>query len=129
MKRKHKYLLIACIAILLVDVIGSVASRQLDFNYTKIWPTSLAVYAVLGFMLAKNETLLTTAWLTALLGVFDATIGWKVSILLDANTGGLNNHPSQLVWAITIVGVAIYAAVVGLISGGIAKLLAKRKAK
>lgn len=129
MKSKYKYLLIACIAILLVDVIGSIASRQLDFNYTKIWPASLAVYGVLGFMLAKNETLLTTAWLTALLGIFDATVGWKASMLLNANTGSINNHPSPLVWAITIVGVAIYAAVVGLISGGIAKLLAKRKAK
>ena len=127
MKKKYKYLLIACLAILLVDALGSIASRQLNFNYTNIWLASIAAYAILGFMLAKNESLLMTTWLTALLGIFDATIGWKISILLNANTGNLNNHPSLSVWAITVVFVFVYGAIIGLISGGFAKLLAKRR--
>ncbi len=127
MKEKYKYLLIACLAVASVDAIGSLASRMFNFNYIFIWPASVLVYAILGFLLTKLENIKTCVWLTALLGVFDATVGWKISMLLNANTGSVNNNPTLQVWAITVIIVALYGAIVGFVSGGIARLLSRRQ--
>jgi hypothetical protein len=127
MKKKYKYLLVACLAVALVDAIGSFASRVFNFNYILIWPASVLVYAILGFILTKIENIKASVCLTALLGVFDATVGWEISILLKANTSNMNNQPTLQQWAITIIAVALYGAFVGLISGGIAKLFRLRE--
>ena len=94
MKAEYKLLLIAFFAILLVDALGSMGSRQFNVNYAYIGVLSFAVYFALGFIATKKKDLKTGILLTATLGLFDATVGWKVSMLLHANVGTLNNNPS-----------------------------------
>lgn len=126
MHLKYQHLCIACLVIALVDALGSIASRQFSFNYAMIWPASILVYSALGYRLTQVGNLKTSVWLTSLLGIFDATFGWKISMLLNANTGNVSNHPTLQIWAITILFVGLYGAILGLISGGVAKLFNKR---
>lgn len=91
-----------------------------------IWPASILIYCALGFVASKAENLKTSILLTSLLGVFDATVGWKISMALNANTGKLNNYLTPQSWLITILAVALYGALLGLISGYIAFLLNRK---
>lgn len=126
MKQEYKLLLIALITILMVDAIGSLASRQFKFNYAYIGPISFFIYLALGFIVAKRRNLLIGTLLTGLLGLFDATAGWKVSLILNANVGKLNNHPNTQQWVTTVIAVTIYGLIVRLIGGLIAKILTNR---
>ena len=40
-------------AVTLLDAIGSVASRKLDFNYTILSPLSMLIYGTVGAMAAQ----------------------------------------------------------------------------
>ncbi|MGN6638911.1 MAG: hypothetical protein ACTHJ8_08360, partial [Mucilaginibacter sp.] len=59
-------------------------------------------------------------------GLFDSTIGWEISKLLKANTGGIENDPTIIVWITTIIFVTGLAAICGLIGGGVAKVFNKK---
>lgn len=126
MKQEYKLLFIAFLTILFVDALGSLASRQLNFNYAYIEPISFFVYCALGFTVTKRANLLIGTLLTGMLGFFDATAGWKISMIFNANVGKLNNNPNLQQWVATIIAVTIYGLIVGLVSGSIAKLMKNR---
>jgi len=127
MKQTYRILLIGCLSIALADALGSIASRQFNFNYSRLFLVSLIIYLALGFIIARKIDLKTGILFTAALGLFDATIGWKISMLLNANTGSLNNHPTTILWLFTAIVVTVYGALVGLIGGGLAILLRKKQ--
>ena len=125
MKQEYKILLFGLLSILLVDVLGSIASRQLDFNFSILSPLSFIIYGTCGFITTKKNGIKTGVLIAAIIGLFDSTIGWKISMLLKANTGNINNDPTAGLWLITIVIVTGVAALFGLIGGGIT-LIKKR---
>jgi hypothetical protein len=125
MNQSYKILLIGCLSITLADALGSIASRQFKFNYSHLFFLSLVIYLVVAFIATRKANLKTGILFAAILGFFDATIGWKISMLLNAYTGDVNNHPTTGLWVVTILIVTIYGALVGFIGGGIAKLIAR----
>jgi len=126
MKPFYKTLLSGCLTIGFFDVLSSLVSRQFNFNYTYLAPGSFIIYCVFGFWGTKKINLKTGVFIAAAIGLFDSTIGWKISMLLKANTGNLDNNPSAGIWIITAVFLTGLAALCGLIGGGLAKAL-KRK--
>ena len=127
MNTKYKYLLIACAAIAVVDAIGAAASNQLHFNYAYIMPASVGIYVLLALFISKMGTVKNAAFYTALLGLFDATVGWKISIALGANTGRTNYNPTPAVWVVTVVFVMLYGALLGLLTASIYNFIKKQK--
>ena len=124
MKKEHKILLGGIIAVALLDAIGSVASRQLDFDYARLSYVSFVIYATTGFLATRTVDLKTGVIYGALLGFFDSTIGLKISMLLDANTGDFSYEQLTLViWIITVVVMIVFGAIAGLIGGGLARLI------
>ena len=121
MKPIVKIFLAAFILIVLLDAIGSIASRRLNFNYTIFAPLSFVIYSVFGFLSVKKIKLKSGVWVGVIIGFFDSTIGWKISTLLNANTGRANNEVTPVVWIINMICVIGVAAVCGLIGGLIAK--------
>jgi hypothetical protein len=119
MRQEYKILLFGLLSILLVDVLGSIASRQLDFNASILSRLSFIIYGTFGFITTKKSGLKTGVLIAAIIGLFDSTIGWKISMLLNANTGNINNDPTAGLWLITIAIVTGVAALFGLIGGGI----------
>lgn len=79
--------ILGVILIVLLDTIGAFASNRMNFKYIQLIPLSFAIFAVIGFILGKVTNYPTTALYMGLLGLFDGTIGLKLSIHFKANMG------------------------------------------
>ncbi|WP_298538045.1 hypothetical protein [uncultured Algibacter sp.] len=124
MKHKYKILLLGFFAVILVDSIGSVASKVLNFDYGNLTPLSMIIYTAIGFFSAKHGGLKSSLIFSGLVGFFDSTIGWKISLLLNANTGEVQNlEITPLIWLITSLFMILYSAFFGLIGYGITRFL------
>jgi hypothetical protein len=121
MKPEYK---MGILAIILLDALGSIASKQLGFKYTSLAALSFIIYGAVGFFATKQSDLKTGILMAAATGFFDATIGWKISMMLGVNTGV---EVTPLLWFITIIFITGSAAVCGLLGGGLTRFV-KRSA-
>ena len=122
MKPVYKLILIGCLTIGLFDALLSVLSKQLNFNYAYLALMSYIIYGTFGFLGTKKQDLKTGIWIAAIIGLFDSTVGWEISILLKANTGSLKNDPTLGMWIFTSLFVTAIAALAGVIGGWLAKI-------
>jgi hypothetical protein len=78
-------------------------------------------------LVAQFHTRKTTIWYTVILGLFDATIGWKISMLIGANTG-MTIEVTPAVFLFVVLCVAFFASLSGLIGWWLSwKLIKDRK--
>ncbi|MBA4057977.1 MAG: hypothetical protein C0490_24890 [Marivirga sp.] len=126
MKQEHKILVIGIIAVGLLDTFGSMASRQLDFNYSHLSFVSFIIYGTTSFLATRIKNLMTGVVYGMILGFFDSTIGLKISLLLDANTGGFNDEITTAVWIFIVVFMIGFGALSGLIGGVLTRIGKKR---
>jgi hypothetical protein len=126
MKKEHSLVLGGLIAVGLLDTFGSIASRQLDFNYSLLSFVSFLIYGTTCFLVTKTTDLKTGVIYGMILGIFDSTIGLKISILLDANTRDSNYELTTVLWIITVVFMIGFGALAGLIGGGLARIVKSR---
>ena len=126
MKQEYKILLIALLVLGLLDTLGSISSRQLDFNYSFLSPFSFIIYGTAAFLTARQKDITTGVLFAAILGLFDSTIGWKLSMILDANTGDIDNQASTGLWIMTAVLMTGSAALVGFLGGGLTRIIYKK---
>jgi hypothetical protein len=110
MKRNILLLLAGFVLIVLLDVIGSILSRQFQFNYAILSPLSYIIYIIITFLIAKQSNRKTVIISGGLLGLFDATIGLLLSNALNANTGKVNMHQLTLTSYIFIVVMVVLTA-------------------
>lgn len=120
MKAIRKILIIGIIAILILDVIGSLASKTFNFNYANLTFLSLLVYGLVGFKATQIQNLKTAALLGGIIGLVDATAGWALSTAIGANVGNIKFTITPITWLITAVFVTCVAAACGLIGGALA---------
>ena len=116
-------LLSGCFIVAILDAISSIASRHLNFNYARLAPLSFIIYAAIGLLGTRVANQSIGIVLSGVVGFFDATIGWKISMVLKANTGKLNNNPSIPTWVSTAVIVTIMASICGLIGSELSGLI------
>lgn len=126
MKKEHKTLLIGLVAVGLLDTFGSIASRLLDFNYSLLSFVSFIIYGATCFLAVKATNFKTGIIYGVILGFFDSTIGLKISMLLDANTGDYKFEITTAVWVFMVIYMMAFGALTGLIGGGLARLLKKK---
>ena len=81
------YFVISIIAVTLIDTVGAIASRKLKFKYGYLSFLSLAVYFALAYLNANYITLVSVVLVNAVLGFYDGTVGFWLSIILKANNG------------------------------------------
>ena len=81
------YTLLGILLVTITDALGSVASRKLYFNYGYLTPLSLGIYMIVGYLVSKEYGLTYAIISACIVGVFDATAGWQLSVALKANTG------------------------------------------
>jgi len=116
-------LFFGCLVVFVLDALSSIASRRFNFNYAKLAPLSFLIYAAIGVVGTYVADNITGVILAAAVGFFDATIGWKTSMVLKANTGDLNNNPTIARWISTAIFVTFFAAICGLIGGEFLRLI------
>jgi hypothetical protein len=115
MKKALPTLLIGIVAITLLDCLGAIASRQMRFNYSYLSVITFIIYVAVAYVIAKRTDRKTTIIATGLLGLFDATIGWKLSMLLNANTGSMAVEITPTVLITTATFMTLFAALLGLL--------------
>lgn len=121
-------IIVGIIFILSFDAVASFASNRLEFSYTWLWPISLCIYAVFGF-LATNKSKLkkSGAIIGAILGLTDTTLGWQISIWLNAFSADKNIEPkTATTWIVTIIIGTFFAALIGFV-GGLLETLKRNK--
>jgi hypothetical protein len=85
MKETFYWVFIGVMSIIILDILGSVASRIIGFKYVYLAPLSFAIYTFISFMITREVDWKIAILIVSLLGVFDATIGWKLSVYFRAN--------------------------------------------
>jgi hypothetical protein len=103
MKKALPLLLTGLLAIILIDTVGSLASRYMNFNYGYFTPVSFALYIAIPFFIAKRADKRTTIISGGLLGLFDSTVGWALSTSLHANVGAKTEHVYSIAALIMVV--------------------------
>ncbi len=107
------YTFLGILLITIIDALGSIASRKLDFNYGYLTPLSLGIYMLMGFMVSKEFGLTWAVISACIVGVFDATAGWQLSVALKANTGLDNEQLEKISLGYRIFGMIGIAALFG----------------
>ena len=125
MKKPLSIFLAGILAVTLLDSLGAIASRQLSFNYSLLSVVSFIVYIGFAFLLTRQADKKTTIILTGLLGLFDATIGWKLSELLGANTGENNIEITITILITTAIFMTLFASLLGLLGWWLSKKFSK----
>lgn len=114
------YVLLAIVAITLVDTLGAVASRKLNFKYAWLSFLSLAIYLLADYFIGKTNSQNITLIATSLIGFYDATAGWNYAMALKANHGLTEEQLRQLTptsRVICMIGVAILFGSLGFYIG------------
>jgi len=101
------------LAILFVDTAGSIFSRKYKIDYTYLSFVSLLVYFLVGYFGARLGNLSFALFCCALVGFFDATIGWDISTKLFAYTKKKQTPKNSSQKNIVIVFVTILSLVIG----------------
>jgi hypothetical protein len=113
--------LLGICAVALLDSLGSIASRTLVFDYAKLSTLSLTIYMATGYFIAKYYNLAWVALGGMILGLFDATLGWKICVLLEANNPEFTNTYTRGIWVTIVVMSILLAAMMSLFTGIIQK--------
>lgn len=107
------------IAINFIDTVGAVASRRLNFNYGYLSIFSFATYMGVVYFLTPAYSLPTALFANIILGVYDATIGFWLSIILGANTGYSEEKMKAMLGKQTITIMLAVSLLFGMIGYGL----------
>lgn len=75
------------ISITLIDTLGAIASRKMNFKYVNLSILSFLVYTIVGYLISRQYGLTIALYVNGILGLYDGTIGLWLSLILKANTG------------------------------------------
>jgi len=74
-----RVVVVAAIAVVALDTLGSLAARAFGFGYGSLAWGSFIIYAVAGFCAARSSTLRTAAQAGGAVALVDATLGWAIA--------------------------------------------------
>jgi len=116
-------LLIGFGLVTIVDVVGSIVSRRLNFKYGYFGVLSLVAYTTIAFLIAaKTNSALLTMIVVMLIGLYDAIAGWEISQKLKAYHG----YSKELLEKITIAHRIFVGNLYAIVSGCLGYFLASR---
>jgi hypothetical protein len=105
---------IGFISIAIFDAVGAILSRKLNFNYALLTIGSISIYATIAVFAATYGGTIIGIIASLLMGLFDATVGLKISEKLKASV-----PDKEITWNIdlkTVVTVSIFATFIGTIA-------------
>ena len=110
-------------AVLIFDILASLASRQFGFAYARASVGSYLIYLAIGFFAARasaSNAVGVAAVVAGIAGLVDASVGWVVSWALGP--GRLPNGLQLTLarWVTAAVFVVALAAALGAVGGGLA---------
>jgi len=122
-----KKILITMAVVVGFDVVASLASRLLKFDYANLMLVSLAIYFGAGYWGAHKRGFLFGLLLCTLAGLTDSTIGWWVSTLIRPYSRiGIPALDLSVQFIILII-VTPLAFGIGFVGAGICRILGQTK--
>ncbi len=91
------------LSVTLIDSVGSVTSRRFNFNYGWVTIFSILIYIIIPYYLSKKTTFEIAFIANCLIGIYDATIGYKISIILKANIGTSKDDDPKITLTIRLI--------------------------
>jgi len=108
------FILAGFVVVSVLDVIGSILSRRLNFSYGYFTILSVVVYTYIAFSMSeKTNSWLATMIVTLLIGFYDGTVGWIISQTLKANYGKAKEFAQKMTFSHTITAAIIFSMVCG----------------
>ena len=110
------YIIQGIIFVTLIDTIGSIASKKLNFDYTYLAPLSFFNYLSVGYCASDAHGLKTALVASFVVGLYDAIIGVWLALKLKANYGfnaeeeKIASHPLMMLF---LVGVSVVFGFIG----------------
>lgn len=106
---------IGCLVVALFDAIGSILSRRLNFKYSWFVIGSILIYGFVAIYAIKYENLIIGVLTSAIVGVFDSTIGLIISKKLNANISDKDTEYMKITPKM-IFSVSLFASIIGYLS-------------
>ncbi len=101
------------LAVTMIDVLGSISSRKMNYKYVYLTPVSFLVYGIVGYSGYYLATIAWTLLIVCTIGIYDGTIGWKLSIILKANFGDKEEYAKSLSLHSRISGLILMSSFFG----------------
>ena len=121
MSRFSRGVLYGVVAVLVLDTLGSFASRALGFNYGSLSVVSALIYLAVGAYGGIGAPGSRAAAAAAVVGIVEATIGWAISWAIGPGKPEPDEPSTAASIAIAVVLVTLLAAGVGAIGGWLAR--------
>jgi len=123
-KPYKKFLEQGIIAVTVVDTVGPLLSRWLHFDYGWFSIISILIYIGVAYLIGRTQDLKTTIYSIIKLSLYDATVGFILSLLLGAYVSGFEKKIYQyglMGWLIVIILGMGFSVILGLIGYKIAR--------
>ena len=126
MKKRIKFYLIVASVIVLFDLVASITSRTLEFDYTKLGWVSWGLYFAAGYFGCKYFDFLSGAVAGLVAGLSDSTIGWAVSSAIGPYIPFTQPPYTALLIIVVVIIVSAKSTFLGLIGALLCKILNRR---
>lgn len=122
---EQQFFIILIIGIVLLAILNSsaaIASRKFNFRYSRLTMISFLIYIGTSYYAALSLGRMAGVSISGLLGLFDATVGWRIAYNLKPNWDGIEKEfpiEADLPLLMVIIMV-IFALIIGAIGTTIA---------
>lgn len=108
------------IAITLIDTLGAIESRKQGFKYSRLSYVSFCVYILVAVLVSRKYNISIMLYTNAILGLYDGTIGFWLSIYLKANNGMTEEQAKEMLGVKSAIMMIIISTICGIVGYGIA---------
>jgi hypothetical protein len=108
-------LVVGVVAVLMLDTIGSIASRRFGFQYGSLSILSWVLGIGTGFFAARYGSLSLSLLIGGIVAFIDATLGWYISWIIGP--GRPKNRITAALIAKTVLIVTLTGAALGFVGG------------
>lgn len=116
------FFVIGFVCITIIDTIGAIASRKLNFKYVYLSIFSFATYIMVSYQVSKEYGLMTALFANGILGLYDGTIGFWFSIVLKAHHGQSIEQLSEMLGVKSAITMILLAGIFPVIGYGIVRV-------
>lgn len=108
------FLLSGLAIITVIDTVGAILSRKLQFKYVYLTVVSGALYIIMGYLVSLKFSLGIALGVNAILGLYDGSAGLWLCLKLNANIDN-REETADMLNVKTAVTMMVVAVVLGLI--------------
>ncbi len=117
--------LFGAIAVTVLDGLGAIASRKLDFSYGRLALISFFIYGVIGYVAAGMIDTMAGITLAGLVALYDAVIGFRICMALEANWGEMEEMIEETFGDEPLeASEVVMSVIIGMVIGGIGTFFA-----